>query len=273
MAEMDRPKRSLEGLFLAVLSCLIVILAVVYFKKDWLPTLASDRAGLDHLFYVILVVTGIAFVIVNLLFAYFIWRYSATGGQRASYWHDSRPLEITWTLATTVILSILVFMGLRLWAGVYSAPPADAYPIEITSEQFMWNVRYAGKDGLFGRLDPKLTTVDNPLGLDKNDPAAKDDVALRNQLYLPVNKPILIHLRSKDVLHSFFLPNFRVKQDAVPGMTINIWFVPKKVGDYEIACAELCGLGHYRMRGELHVLPQDEFDKWLESQQQEGQAK
>ncbi|MBI4481408.1 MAG: cytochrome c oxidase subunit II [Acidobacteria bacterium] len=260
--------RSGEGLFLALLIWLMVIVTTALFFKRawWLPTLASDRGGIDGLFFAILIVTGIAFVVVQAMLGYFLWRFSDRSVARAAYWHESRPLEITWTLGTTVILSILILVGLRLWTRVFSAPPDDALPVEVTGQQFEWTSRYPGKDGAFGRTDPKLFSPDNRLGLDEQDPASKDDIVLVNQLYLPVDRPARVRLRSKDMLHSFFLPNFRVKQDTVPGMTVENWFVPTKEGDYEIACAELCGLGHYKMRGLLHVLSQEGFEKWLAEQ-------
>jgi cytochrome c oxidase subunit II len=137
--------------------------------------------------------------------------------------------------------------------------------VEVTGQQFAWNVRYPGQDGLFGKTDAKLSTQENPIGLDKADPAAADDQMLLNQLYLAKDKPVRVRLRSLDVIHSFFLPNFRVKQDAVPGMTIDTWFVPKQAGDFDIACAEHCGLGHYRMRGQVHVVAQDAFESSLKA--------
>src|SRR5713101_2375789 len=126
---------------------------------------------------------------------------------------------------------------------------------EVTTEQFAWNVRYAGPDGQFGRIDLKLMSLDNPLGVDSADPAGKDDIIDLNTIRGPVNHPVRIRLRSKDVLHSFSLPNFRVKQDSVPGMTIDLWFVPNKIGVFELPCAELCGFGHYEMRGVFIVMP------------------
>jgi cytochrome c oxidase subunit II len=155
----------------------------------------------------------------------------------------------------------------------------------VTGEQFAWNVRYAGPDGKFGKTDIKFLDVsDNPLGIDRSDPDAKDDVTTLNQLYLPVNKPIIVKLRSKDVIHSFNVPEFRVKQDAIPGLTIPIWFIPNVTTaemrartnnqefQYEIACAQLCGLGHYRMRAFVTVLAADEFTKWMDEKVKEQSA-
>src|SRR5262249_17987106 len=147
--------------------------------------------------------------------------------------------------------------------------------VQVTGEQFAWNFHYPGPDGAFGKTDVKLITSTNTIGLDRTDPAAKDDVVSINALHVPVDRAVKVRIRSKDVIHSFFLPNLRIKQDAVPGMAIEVWFTPNKAGAYEIACAELCGLGHYRMKAFLTIDPsQEEFNKWLQQQaaEQGGQA-
>jgi cytochrome c oxidase subunit 2 len=182
-----------------------------------------------------------------------------------------------------VVEMVLLFaFSIPLWAArVDHVPPeSDALVVHLTAEQFAWNVRYAGPDGAFGRTDINLIDLqNNPLGLDRSDPAAKDDVTTLNQLYLPANRPIIVKLRSKDVIHSFNVPEFRVKQDAIPGLTIPVWFIPNvttaemrtRTGNpgfqYEIACAQLCGLGHYRMRGFVTVLPDGEFQQWMDDEQ------
>jgi cytochrome c oxidase subunit 2 len=159
-------------------------------------------------------------------------------------------------------------MGQRVWANIYfSDVPADAYTVQVTGEQFQWNFHYPGADGAFGRTDNSLISTTNFIGLDRNDPAGRDDIVVLNQMHIPSNRPIRVRLRSKDVTHSFFLPNLRVKQDAVPGMQIEIWFTPTRPGTYEIACAELCGLGHYRMKGILTIDESEEaFNAWLVEQ-------
>jgi cytochrome c oxidase subunit 2 len=207
------------------------------------------------------------FIGTNLMLAWFAFRYQDAPGAKASYWHDDPRLEWTWTVVTALIMFVFLFNALGLWAQIQSPAPKDALLIEVTGQQFRWVVRYPGKDGTFGRTDAKLVNVDdeNYIGLDKTDPAAKDDRTMVGDLYLPADRPVRIRLRSTDVIHSFFLPNFRVKQDAMPGMAVETWFVPKVPGDYEIACAEHCGLGHYRMRGALHVVPADKYDAALEA--------
>jgi cytochrome c oxidase subunit 2 len=213
----------------------------------------------------VLVVTGIAFVLVQGALGYFVARYGENGREHASYWHDNPKAEAFLLILTAVILTVLVFMGQRVWASIYfSDEPANATVIEATGMQFSWTFRYPGPDGQFGRTDTKLVTNTNTIGLDREDPAAKDDIISENNLHAPAQKPVRIRLRSQDVIHSLFLPNFRIKQDAVPGMGIEVWFTPTRSGQYEVACAELCGLGHYRMKAAMTVHEsQQAFDQWL----------
>jgi cytochrome c oxidase subunit 2 len=252
-----------QGLLFALATVALVVLATFYFTRTWLPPLKSDRAAIDHAIWLSLVVTGAVFILTNLTLAYLSWRYVDDGKTRAEYWHDSTRLEWSWTIVTALIMVIFLFKALSLWAEVTGEPPADSMLIEVTGQQFAWNVRYPGPDGMLGKTDHLLASQENPIGLDKADPHATDDVLLLNQLYLPLDRAVRVQIRSMDVIHSFFLPNFRVKQDAVPGMTVQIWFTPKETGDFEIACAEHCGLGHYRMRGQVHVVPAGQFDKAL----------
>jgi len=215
-------------------------------------------------------------------FLYALFRFRRSRNPVANYTgvrsHASSYLEI----AVAVVEAVLLFaFSVPLWAARVDRLPSpnEALQVEVTPEQFAWNFHYAGPDGVFGKTDIKLIDLQsNPLGLDKSDPAAKDDVTTVNQLYVPVNKPIIVRLKSKDVIHGFNVPEFRVKQDAVPGLTIPIWFIPnittaemrtrtgKPEFQYEIACAQLCGLGHYRMRGFVNVLTAEEFQKWLDEQ-------
>jgi len=254
----------LQGLLFGLATLVLVVVATFYFTKTWLPPLKSDRIAIDHALAITLAVTGLVFIVTNLMLAWFGYAYQDGPGAKAAYWHDSPRLEMTWTLVTAGILAIFLFNALSLWAKVTAPPPADAVLIEVTGQQFAWNVRYPGKDGVLGKTDHLQASQDNPIGLVKDDPASKDDLLLLNQIYLPKDKPVRVQVRSMDVIHSFFLPNFRVKQDAVPGMTITIWFTPKELTDpakvTEIACAEHCGLGHYRMRGFVHVVSAADFD-------------
>jgi cytochrome c oxidase subunit II len=255
--------RGIQGLLFALATVLLVVLATYYFMRPWLPPLVSDRADIDSAIAITLAVTGLVFIVTNLMLAYFGWRFQDHAGARSAYMHDNPKLEWTWTLITAGIMFLFLFGALGLWAKVKAAPPADAMLIEVTGQQFAWNVRYPGPDGVLGRTDYAQATQENAIGLVADDPGSKDDLVLLNQLYLPQDRPVRIQIRSLDVIHSFFLPHFRVKQDAMPGMTIEIWFVPKLVGDYDLGCAEHCGLGHYRMRGQVHVVAAADFDKTL----------
>ena len=240
---------------------------------EWmgLPALASAHGGqIDGLIGWMHVFMLILFVGWGGFFTYCLVRFRRSRHPVADYTgvksHTSSYLEVAVAVVEAILL---VGFSIPLWAARVdhrSRGEAKRSLVEVTGEQFAWNVHYAGPDGVFGRTDIKLLDLQsNPLGLDRSDPAAKDDVTTVNQLYLPVNKPIIVRLRSKDVIHSFGVPEFRVKQDAVPGLTIPIWFVPNVTTaemrtrtknpefQYEIACAQLCGLGHARMRGFVTV--------------------
>jgi cytochrome c oxidase subunit 2 len=257
-----------QGLYLAVAIWGIVLVSVVFFFKYGVPELASDRGSLDTLYYVILTITGAAYIIVQCLFAYYVYKYRHRDDAEGSYWHDSHKMEVTWTLGTAIVLIPIVVTGLLLWDDVKAAPPVteDAVVIEGVGAQFQWDFRYPGPDGEFGAFRPELYSLENYMGIDESDPAAADDFVRTNQLVIPVDRLVHIRLRSKDVQHAFFLPNFRVKQDLVPGMETSVTFTPTKEGEYEIACAELCGLGHYRMRAFLTVMSGPDYENWLREQ-------
>ncbi len=165
---------------------------------------------------------------------------------------------------------ILATQALPAWAARVAPPPAGVTPIEVrvTGQQFAWNIHYPGPDGVFGRTDNTLISASNPVGIDRGDAAATDDVGLLNILTLPVDRTVVIRLTSRDVVHSFTLNEMRVKQDAVPGTTARVWFTPTITGDWDIACSQLCGLGHYRMRGEYHVVTMDNWNKWMADEQE-----
>ena len=266
MAEAESRPGTGQGLWFAASVWLIVGLSVAYGFKWGAPELASNRGTLDGLYSVIMAVTLPIYIIVQVVLGYFVFRYRDRPGAPRSYWHESHKLEVAWTVGTALVLVPIAFQGMRLWNQVYAAPPPNAFVVEVVGAQFQWDMRYPGPDGVFGATKPELISIENLLGIDRSDPAAKDDFVRTNALVLPVDRPAIIRLRSKDVQHAFFLPNFRVKQDLVPGMTIETWFIPTKTGEFEIACAELCGLGHYRMRGLLNVMTQADVDKWLAEQ-------
>jgi cytochrome c oxidase subunit 2 len=211
-----------------------------------LPEQASTYAHeIDGIFHLIMWITGIVFVIVEALFVYFLWKYRHREGRQAHYTHGNNRLEVIWTIIPALICVMLALISRRIWSEIKERMPTDAMQIQVTGEQFAWNIRYPGPDGKFGTADDILTL---------------------NQLHFPVGKPVVAELTSKDVIHSFFLPEFRVKQDAVPGMKTKIWFEALRVGHWEIACAELCGLGHFRMKGFVTVDTPEDYEKWLAEQ-------
>ena len=248
---------------------------------EWLgmPPLAAAHGGqIDNLIGWIHIFMLILFVGWGGFFLLALVRFRQSRNPVADYKgvtsHRSTYVEVGVAVVEAILL---VGFAIPLWATrVEALPPEnEALVVQVTGEQFAWNMHYPGPDRVFGRTDIKLLDLQsNPLGLDRDDPAAKDDVTTVNQLYLPVNTPIIVRLRSKEVIHSFGVPEFRVKQDAVPGFTIPIWFIPTvttadmrtRLGDpefqYEIACAQLCGLGHARMRGFVTVQTAEEFQKW-----------
>jgi cytochrome c oxidase subunit 2 len=249
----------------------------------WLPpNAAAHGAQIDsalnwvHWLMAVLFVGWIAFFVIAL------WRFRRSRNPQANHTgvtsHASSWLEGGVAVAEGILL---VGLAIPLWADrVEKFPSAkEGVELRLVGEQFAWNVHYPGPDGVFGRTaNEKINLESNPLGLDRDDPAAKDDVTTVNQMHLPVGKPVIVHLRSKDVIHSFNVPEFRIKQDAVPGISIPVWWVPtvttagmrKRLGKpefvYEIACAQLCGLGHYRMRGFVTVETQAEYQKWMDEQ-------
>jgi cytochrome c oxidase subunit 2 len=234
-----------------------------------MPELISVHgATIDHQLVLTLAIAGTVFFLAQVGLGYFIWRYRGRGSERASYWHENAKLEATWTIITAVVFIGLALEGNRVWASYSLTPaPAGALTVEVTAQQFAWNIRYAGADGKFGRTDPKLIddASGNYVGLDPKDATGRDDVTAQNILAIPVGRPVQLVLRTKDVTHSFFVPQLRVKQDTVPGMAIRVHFTATKPGEYEIACAELCGMQHYKMRGRLLVMQPAEFESWLKA--------
>jgi cytochrome c oxidase subunit 2 len=256
---------------------------------EWLgmqPLAAAHGQQIDNLIGWIHIFMLILFVGWGGFFLYALVRFRKSRNPVASYAgvksHTSSYLEIGVAVVEAVLL---IGFAIPLWAArIDTIPPeSQAVVVHVTAEQFAWNAHYAGPDKVFGKTDIKLIDLQsNPLGVDRSDPPAKDDVTTVNQIYIPVNTPVIVKLRSKDVIHGFNVPELRVKQDAIPGLTIPIWFVPtvttaemrQRTGNaefqYEIACAQLCGLGHYRMRAFVTVLSAEEFQKWMADKLQEN---
>jgi cytochrome c oxidase subunit 2 len=249
----------------------ITVLIVAGFAHDWKPPVASEEgARVDSLIRYLLFATGSVLVAGATALVAFVWRYGR-GAPSPAPRSDPR-LERWWSVVPVLGMAVIaevgvLVKGLPVWKRVYGAPPPGALVVEVHAQQFEWWVRYAGPDGVFGRRDLRLLDpTANPLGLVPDDPAGRDDVVVRNVLRLPAGRPVHVKLRSRDVLHSFSIPEFRVKQDVVPGMVTAISFVPSRPGTYQIACAELCGLGHYRMGARVIVQQVEEFQAWSEAQ-------
>ncbi len=235
-----------------------------------LPEQASAHAAeIDRMIVLVHWLMAVLFVGWGAFFIYTLIRFRASRQPRAEYGgvksHFSTYVEVGVALVEAILL---VGFAIPAWANRVDDIPneSDAVVVRVIAEQFAWNAHYAGADGVFGRTDIKLVAAENPIGLDRTDAAAKDDITTINQLNLPVNRPILIHLSSKDVIHSFSLNQMRVKQDAIPGVTFPVWFTPTKTGDWEINCSQLCGLGHYRMRGFYSIKTQQDYDTWLKEE-------
>ena len=252
MPSTDRPsvRVSAEAALVGLLFVTVGIGGVMYAARPWLPPVASRHGlGIDAMLIYLLFVAGGLFLAGHLVLTFLIWR--ASRQQRITHRVATRRTELTLSVTLGLLVVSLgeagvLAIGIPVWNEYFMArPPEDALFVEVTGQQFSWNVRYPGNDGILGRTNVQLMDAagTNPLGIDHGDPAAADDITLLNEMTVPVNRPVRVRLRSKDVIHSFFLPHLRVKQDAVPGMTPEIVFVPTREGNFEIVCAELCGLG------------------------------
>ncbi len=247
----------------------------LFFSHTWWfpPYISEYGQAYEHQFMLTLAVVGIVFFFSQIGLAYAIVRFR-DDGKRAKYSHGNNALEATWTTITAIVFLGIAIMGQQIWARVHlDSAPANALQVEVTGQQFAWNFRYAGPDGKFGSTKPELEkeSIGNPLGIDPADPSGKDDLVMP-VMAVPVNRPVEIILRAKDVIHSFYVRELRLKQDAVPGMENRIHFTASKIGRYEIPCAELCGLGHYQMRSYLMVMSEEDFAKWQkDNAPQQGQ--
>ncbi len=259
-------------LAIAIWLTAIVTVGLFTWSKWQMPeAISTHSAAIDRQFKITLALIGVAFLVVHAALGFIVWHYRSRGDERAAHSRGNARIEIILAAITAVIFIALAITGQRVWAELrLNQAPPDAMQVEAVAQQFAWNFRHPGADGKFGRTDPRLyNDADNsigarpgPLGIDPNDPSGKDDVVSLS-LVIPVNRPINIALRAKDVVHNFYAPALRLKQDAVPGMKINIHFTATKEGRYEIACAELCGQFHHQMRAYLEVKSQSDYEKWL----------
>ena len=242
---------------------------------DMFPIQASTHAAeVDHMTILVHWLMLVLFVGWGLFFLFVLFRFRKSANPKASYTGAHGKFAKSTEVAVAIIeIALLVFYAIPAWATRVKAFPAEseAVVVHVYAQQFAWNIQYPGPDGKFGRTDIKLVAADNPIGIDRTDPNAKDDIVTINQLNLPVDRPVLVHLSSMDVIHSFGLYEMRVKQDAIPGLSIPVWFIPNRVGEYEIACSQLCGLGHFRMRGFITIQNAADYKKWYDDQEKELQ--
>ncbi len=292
-------------MLLFMIGLLVFCILSAYWWKNYMmgygphKAASAHGASLDSLFNVTLLFTGIVFVLTHIALFYFAWKYKKVKGSKATHWSHNNTLEIVWSAIPAVVMTYLVIKGLLAWNTVMAdiKPGEDHMEIEATGYQFAWHLRYPGADGIIGARDYKKITADNPLGQDWTDPHNFDDFH-PDELWLPVGKKVRVRIIARDVLHNFYLPHFRVKMDAVPGLPTYFVFTPEKTTEqyrdelrnypeynvpkdpndpeskmlweefnYELACAELCGKSHYSMRRIVRIVTQPEYDAWLAKQQ------
>jgi len=266
-------------LFVFMLVGFVSLFCYTCFEFDKYNISVASEHGIftDRLFIITTVATGFVFFITQFILFYFPYKYNYQDSRRPTFFTEDHTLEAIWTVIPAIVLSALVFEGLKLWSDITETPPENSEVIEIVGQQFGWKARYPGGSKRLGKYDYRLIDPTNELGLDLTDHASFDDF-ISNVMYLPKGKPVLLKIRSKDVLHSVYLPHFRVKMDAVPGMPTRFWFVPRKTTlemrselnnpnfNYELACAEICGKGHFTMRMIVKVEDQSSYEKWFKSQ-------
>ncbi|GAB3028834.1 cytochrome c oxidase subunit II [Bowmanella dokdonensis] len=253
--------------FALVLIILVVGSVLFHFLSPWTMTpLASNWGSIDITLAITLIITGVVFIAINFFIAYAVIKFRHQPDRKADYQPENKKLEWWLTLGTSLGIIAMLAPGLIVYADFVNVPE-EAYELEIVGQQWSWGFRFPGEDGRFGKSDIRHIAVDNPFGINPLDEAGQDDRLISsNQILLPVDRPVKMLMRSKDVLHDFYIPHFRVKMDMVPGHVSQMWLTPTRTGDFEILCAEFCGVGHFNMRGYLKVVEQQEFDSWLANQ-------
>lgn len=251
-----------------ILALLVVGSVLFHLLSPWWWTpIASNWTYIDNTLIATFWITGVVFVAVVSFIAYCVWRFRHKPGNRAAYEPENRKLELLLASGTAVGVAAMLVPGLFVW-NQFITVPNDAAPVEVVSQQWLWSFRLPGADGKLGRSETRDITPENPLGVNKNDTAGLDDIIIEGgELHLPVGKPVHILLRSIDVLHDFYVPEFRAKMDMIPGMITYFWFTPTRTGTFDILCAELCGVGHPQMRGTVVVEEAEAYQAWLAQQQ------
>lgn len=250
--------------FAVALILLVIGTVLFHFLSPWWFTpIASNWQMMDDTVHVTFWVTGVVFVLVNLFLAYCVIRYRHRKGQKAHYEPENRKLEWWLTGITTLGIAAMLAPGLAVWAKFVTVPD-DASHVEVLGQQWTWSYRFPGADGALGATDPRLITLDNPFGIQPGDPKGQDDILVASpELHLPMDRPVKVLLRAKDVNHQFAVPQFRVKMDMVPGMVTYFWVTPTRTGSFDVLCEQLCGMAHFAMRGRVVVDEPGKFDDWL----------
>jgi cytochrome c oxidase subunit 2 len=255
----------------------------LYYGKTLFPVGSASVEGekIDLMLWITIGVTGVVFVITQVLLFWFAYKYQENDNRKAFYFPHNTKLELIWTTVPAIFLTVLVVFGLKFWFKMTNDAPKDAIVVEVTGHQFGWEFRYPGPDNVLGRKNYKLTTGNNMLGVDFDDPASHDDIHVNTTMHIPVGVPVKMVINSMDVIHDVGLSHFRIKMDAVPGIPTTQWFTPKittaemraKTGNpnytYEISCDQMCGAGHFTMRGVIIVETEAEYKKWLAEQKPE----
>ena len=253
---------------------LIAVGSVIFhiYTPWWRTPIASNWGSIDNAIIITFWITGVVYVAVILFMAYCVYRYRFNKDRRADYDPENTKMEWWLTGLTTLGVVGLLTPGLAAWNDFVEVPP-DAVAFEVLGKQWEWSFRLAGKDGVLGTTGTHFVNDDNPFGLNPKDPNGQDDVLIEgDDLHLPMGKPLKVLLRSMDVLHDFYVPQFRAKMDLVPGMVTFFWFIPTRTGTFDILCAELCGVGHHAMRGVVVVDEEADYQNWLKDQETFAQA-
>jgi cytochrome c oxidase subunit 2 len=257
-----------RGLFVPVMLGLVALGTLLFHLLSpwWWSPIASNWGYIDDTINLTFWITGLVFLAVVLFTAWCVYRFRYREDRRAEYEPENKRLEWWLTVGTAVGVAAMLMPGLFVWRQFVTVP-ADAHEVEIVGQQWAWSYRMPGEDGRLGTSDVRLIGPDNPLGLNPADPAGQDDVVVEfAELLLPVDRPVKLLLRSIDVLHNFYVPEFRAKMDMVPGMVTFVWLEPTRTGSFEVICAELCGVGHAIMRGRVEVVEADAYAAWLAAQ-------
>ena len=253
----------------SILLFLVIAGSVVFhiLSPWWFSPLASNWGSIDNSVLITFWVTGFVFVVLSLFLIYCVWKYRYKKNRKAEYKPENKKLEFILAFVSAIAVVVLLTPGLKVWNN-FIKPPKNAVAVEVLGYQWGWNYRLAGKDGVLGKTSIHNISDENPYGLYLDDPYGQDDLIVQDaDLHLQLDKPVKLLLRSIDVLHNFYVPEFRAKMDLVPGLVTYYWLIPTRTGKYEVLCAELCGVAHYAMLGIISVDDEENYSNWLTEQQ------